>query len=210
MITVDVVSDVVCPWCYVGKRHLDAALALRPDLQVEVRYRPFQLDPNIPASGLDRTDYMVKKFGSLERIHDAHKRLEDMGANDGIDFAFDKIKLAVNTLDAHRLIRWAQAVGTQAAVKEQLMSLYFEQGINISDRNVLLQVAAQNGLDSGVIAKLLDDGSDIAEVQAEIRQAQDLGISGVPFFILAGKYGLSGAQPVEAIVAALDKAATSP
>ena len=207
MITVDVVSDVVCPWCYVGKKHLDAALSLRPDLKVEVRYRPFQLDPTIPAGGVDRTAYMLKKFGSPDRIADAHKRLETMGATDGIHFAFDKIKLAVNTLDAHRLIRWAQVAGTQAAVKEQLMSLYFEQGVDISDRDVLLQVATRNGMDADIIGKLLDDGADIAEVQAEIQQAQDLGISGVPFFILAGKYGLSGAQPVEAIVAALDKAA---
>lgn len=207
MITIDVVSDVVCPWCYVGKKHLDAALALRPDLKVEVRYRPFQLDPTIPVGGLDRTDYMVKKFGSLERIHDAHKRLEDMGAKSGIHFAFNDITRAVNTLDAHRLIRWAYAVGTQAAVKERLMSLYFEHGANISDRAVLLDVAEQNGMERDIIARLLDDGADIAEVQAEIRQAQELGISGVPFFILAGKYGLSGAQPVEALVAALDKAA---
>ena len=207
MMTIDIVSDVVCPWCYVGKKHLDAALALRPDLKVEVRYRPFQLDPTIPAGGLDRTDYMVKKFGSLERIHDAHKRLEDMGAKSGIHFAFNDIKRAVNTLDAHRLIRWAYAVGTQAAVKERLMSLYFEHGADISDRAVLLDVAEQNGMERDIIAKLLDDGADIAEVQAEIRQAQELGINGVPFFILAGKYGLSGAQPVEALVAALDKAA---
>ena len=207
MITIDIVSDVVCPWCYVGKKHIDAALALRPDLKVELRYRPFQLDPTIPAGGLDRTDYMVKKFGSLERIHDAHKRLEDMGSTDGIHFAFEKIKLAVNTLDAHRLIRWAYAVGTQAAVKEQLMSLYFEHGVNISDRAVLLDVAAENGLERDVIARALEDGTDSAEVQAEIRQAQELGINGVPFFILDGKYGLSGAQPVEALVAALDKAA---
>ena len=207
MMTIDIVSDVVCPWCYVGKKHLDAALALRPDLKVEVRYRPFQLDPTIPAGGLDRTDYMVKKFGSLERIHDAHKRLEDMGAKSGIHFAFNDITRAVNSLDAHRLIRWAYAVGTQAAVKERLMSLYFEHGANISDRAVLLDVAEQNGMERDIIAKLLDDGADIAEVQAEIRQAQELGISGVPFFILAGKYGLSGAQPVEALVAALDKAA---
>jgi len=207
MITIDVVSDVVCPWCYVGKKHLDAALALRPDLKVEVRYRPFQLDPTIPAGGLDRTDYMVKKFGSLERIQDAHKRLEDMGSKCGIHFAFDTIKRAVNTLDAHRLIRWAYSVGTQARVKERLMSLYFEHGVDISDRTVLLDVAEQNGLQRDVVAGLLDSGSDIPEVQAEIRQAQELGINGVPFFILAGKYGLSGAQPVDALVAALDKAA---
>ena len=207
MMTIDIVSDVVCPWCYVGKKHLDAALALRPDLKVEVRYRPFQLDPTIPAGGLDRTDYMVKKFGSLERIHDAHKRLEDMGAKSGIHFAFNDIKRAVNTLDAHRLIRWAYAVGTQAAGKERLMSLSVEHGADISDRAVLLDVAEQNGMERDIIAKLLDDGADIAEVQAEIRQAQELGINGVPFFILAGKYGLSGAQPVEALVAALDKAA---
>jgi predicted DsbA family dithiol-disulfide isomerase len=208
-LTIDVVSDVVCPWCYVGKRHLEAALKLRPDLASEVRFRPFQLDPTIPQGGVDRTEYMVKKFVSLDRIHDAHTRLEEMGAKVGIQFAFDKITRAPNTLDAHRLIRWSYVAGTQSAVKERLMSLYFEHGVDIGDRDVLLEVAGQNGLETDIIAKLLEDGSDIEEVQAEIRQAQELGISGVPFFILAGKLGLSGAQPVEVMLQGLDQAVTA-
>ena len=204
---IDVVSDVVCPWCYVGKRHLEAAMRQNPNLEYTVHFRPFQLDPNIPREGLDRTDYMVRKFGSLERINEAHKRLEEMGSNVGIHFSFGKIKRAVNTLDAHRLIRWAFAAGTQSAVKESLLSLYFEQGVDISNRDVLIEVAGQNGLDTDVARTLLESGTDIDSVQQEIEQIQQIGISGVPFFILAGKYGLSGAQPIDVMARALEKAA---
>jgi len=205
-ITVDIVSDVVCPWCYVGKRHMEAALAQRPDLTAELRFRPFQLDPTVPAGGLDRTQYMVKKFGSLERINEAHKRLEDIGAKVGIAFAFDKIKRAPNTLDSHRIIRWAYEVGTQAAVKERLMSLYFEHGADIGDRTMLLDIAGQHGLDVTIVAELLASDADIDAVQAEIRQVQELGINGVPFFILAGQLGMSGAQPVEVMLQAINQA----
>lgn len=206
-LTVDVVSDVVCPWCYVGKRNLEAALALRPDLDIEVRFRPFQLDPSIPAQGIDRKEYMTKKFDSLSRLDDAHKRLEEMGEARNIHFKFNDIKRSPNTLDAHRIIRWAASAGTQPAVKERLMSLYFEHGVDVGDREVLLDVAEAHGLNRAETAKKLDDGTDIIAVQTEIEQAQAMGISGVPFFILAGKYGVSGAQPVEAMVQALDQAA---
>ena len=195
-LTIDVVSDVVCPWCYVGKRNLEAALALRPDLKVDVRYRPFQLDATLPPEGMDRTQYMVRKFGSLDRLKDAHTRLEDMGNERNIHFDFAAIKRSPNTLDAHRLIRWAASVGKQPEVKERLMSLYFEHGADVGDRTVLLDVAENHGLNRETVAKMLEDGTDIIAVQTEIEQAQAMGVSGVPFFILAGKYGVSGAQPV--------------
>ncbi len=206
-LTIDVVSDVVCPWCYVGKRNLDAAIAMRPDLDVEVRYRPFQLDATIPAEGVDRTQYMVRKFGSLDRLEDAHHRLEQMGGERNIHFDFAAIQRSPNTLDAHRLIRWAALVGEQPEVKERLMSLYFEHGADIGERKVLLDVAEANGLDRAAVSQMFEDGTDIAAVQTEIEQAQAMGVSGVPFFILAGKYGVSGAQPVEAMLSAIDEAA---
>ena len=206
-LTIDVVSDVVCPWCYVGKRNLEAALALRPDLKVDVRYRPFQLDATLPPEGMDRTQYMVRKFGSLDRLKDAHQRLEDMGNERNIHFDFAAIKRSPNTLDAHRIIRWAASVGKQPEVKERLMSLYFEHGADVGDRTVLLDVAENHGMNRETVAKTLEDGTDIIAVQTEIEQAQAMGVSGVPFFILAGKYGVSGAQPVEAMLSAIDQAA---
>ena len=199
-ITVDVVSDVVCPWCYIGKRKLEAALRDMPD--VEVRWRPYQLDPAIPAGGLDRKVYMDKKFGA-ERHKEIALRITEAGAAEGIAFAFDKIAVSPNTLDAHRLIRWAASAGKQNEVKERLMQLYFTQGGNIGDRAVLVAVAESAGMDGATVAKLLEDGSDIDAVREEIAMAQRMGVTGVPFFIFNGKVAVSGAQPPEVLRDAL-------
>ena len=199
-ITVDVVSDVVCPWCYIGKRKLEAALRDMPD--VEVRWRPYQLDPTIPAGGLDRKAYMDKKFGA-ERYKEIAARIAVAGASEGIAFAFEKIAVSPNTLDAHRLIRWAASAGKQGEVKERLMQLYFTQGGDIGDRAVLVAVAEAAGMDGATVAKLLDDGSDIDAVREEIAMAQQMGVTGVPFFIFNGKVAVSGAQPPEVLRDAL-------
>ena len=207
-ITIDVVSDVVCPWCYVGKRRLDAARALRPDQPVEVRWRPFQLDPTIPPEGIDRHDYMSRKFGP-EKIAQIHAHLETIGAEVGIAFNFAAIKRSPNTLDAHRVIRWAQGTDQQSALKEALLSAYFTKGQDIGDRDLLCDIASAHGLDRAVIAKALADGTDAAAVQEEIATAVRMGVSGVPFFILAGRFAVSGAQASEALAAAIDKAASA-
>jgi predicted DsbA family dithiol-disulfide isomerase len=202
---IDVISDVVCPWCYLGKRKLDAAMKQVEAFTYDVRWRPFQLDPTIPPEGIARSEYMSRKFGP-EKIAAIHARLEEAGQEEGLSFAFDKITRSPNTLDAHRLIRWAQPSGKQSDIVELLFNLYFVEGQDIGDRNVLIDVARQAGLDVDLITRLFVEGVDIVPVQEEISTAARMGISGVPFFIFGGKYAVSGAQPVDALVGVIWKA----
>lgn len=207
-VSIDVVIDVVCPWCFVGKRRLDAALTELSDLDVAVRYRPFQLDPTLPEGGKDRTEYMKAKFGDLRRVDEIHKRLVDMGQDLDIAFAFDLIERAPNTLDAHRLIRWAQAEGLGESAVDHLFKLYFEEGADIGDRSVLAAAAEAIGLDGSEIRDRLDAGTDLDDVRREIDEAQRIGVTGVPFTILAGQYAISGAQPTEVFAGAIRQVAT--
>jgi predicted DsbA family dithiol-disulfide isomerase len=202
---IDVISDVVCPWCYLGKRKLDAAMKQVEAFTYDVRWRPFQLDPTIPPEGIARAEYMSRKFGP-EKIAAIHARLEEAGQEEGLSFAFDKITRSPNTLDAHRLIRWAQPSGKQSDIVERLFNLYFVEGQDIGDRNVLIDVARQARLDVDLITRLFVEGVDIVPVQEEISTAARMGISGVPFFIFGGKYAVSGAQPVDALVGVIWKA----
>jgi predicted DsbA family dithiol-disulfide isomerase len=202
---IDVISDVVCPWCYLGKRKLDAAMKQVAAFTYDVRWRPFQLDPTIPPEGIARSEYMSRKFGP-EKIAAIHARLEEAGQEEGLSFAFDKITRSPNTLDAHRLIRWAQPIGKQSDIVERLFNLYFVEGQDIGDRNVLIDVARKAGLDVDLITRLFVEGVDIVPVQEEMSTAARMGISGVPFFIFGGKYAVSGAQPVDALVGVIWKA----
>ncbi|RFB79427.1 DsbA family oxidoreductase [Methylovirgula sp. 4M-Z18] len=204
-LTVDVVSDVVCPWCFVGKRQLARALALRPDVAVTVRWRPYQLDPTIPPGGLDRREYMLAKFGNLDRLQEVHARLIELGGALGIDFHFDGITRSPNTLDAHRLIRWAAQSGAQEAIVERLFNLYFVEGSDVGDRNVLCAAAEAAGLDAAAVAARLAGEDDRASVVTEIAEAARIGVTGVPFFIFAGRYALSGAHPAETLASIIDK-----
>jgi predicted DsbA family dithiol-disulfide isomerase len=206
---IDVVSDVVCPWCYLGKRRLARALASDTGDEIPVRWRPYQLDPTIPVGGLDRKAYMRNKFGDSGRLEEVHDRLRALGAEEGVAFAFDKIERAPNTLDAHRLIRWASVNGAQDAIVEKLFSLYFEQGRDIGDRKLLVETAREAGMDHEVVEKLLADGSDESEVRQEIAQAQSLGVTGVPFFIFASRFGVPGAQSAEVLSTAIERARKS-
>ncbi len=196
---IDVVSDVVCPWCFVGKRRLEQALAMAPDLPAAVYWRPFQLDNTIPKGGIPREDYLNRKFG-VNRAKDMYARLEKLGEEVGIPFAFNKIKVSPNTLDAHRLLRWAQVAGTQGAVKEQLLTLYFIEGVDIGDHQVLADIGAANGLERAIVERLLSGDADEAEVRSEIENAQRMGVNGVPFFIFNNRIGASGAQPPEVLL----------
>lgn len=205
-VTVDIVSDVVCPWCYIGKRRLENALAMAPDLDVDLRWRPFQLDSTIPEGGISRKDYMDRKFGP-ERAATVHDRVREVGAEVGIPFAFERITRSPNTLDAHRLLRWALDAGCQELLKERLMQLYFVEGADVGDHAVLAKAAAECGMDEDDVRRRLASDEDVESVRAEIDRVQKLGVNGVPFFIIAGKYGLSGAQPSEIIVQALRQAA---
>ncbi|QKC96925.1 DsbA family oxidoreductase [Mesorhizobium sp. NZP2298] len=210
-ITVDVVSDVVCPWCFIGQKRLDKAVAAAGDIEVHIRWRPFQLDPTIPPQGKDRREYMLAKFGSDERIREIHARIEPLGDAEGISFAFDAIKVAPNTLDAHRLIRWAGAAGeaVQNRLVRRLFQLNFEEGVNIGDHAVLVEAAREAGMDASVVATLLPTDADIEAVRTEIATASRMGISGVPCFLLEGKYVVMGAQDVDTLADAIRQVAAA-
>ncbi|TPK98903.1 DsbA family protein [Mesorhizobium sp. B2-4-14] len=210
-ITVDVVSDVVCPWCFIGQKRLDRAVAAAGDVDVHIRWRPFQLDPTIPPQGKDRWEYMLAKFGSDERIREIHGRIEPLGEAEGISFAFDAIKVAPNTLDAHRLIRWAGAAGeaVQNRLVRRLFQLNFEEGVNIGDHAVLIEAAREAGMDASVVATLLPTDADVEAVRTEIATASRMGITGVPCFLLEGKYAVMGAQDVDTLADAIRQVAAA-
>ena len=204
-LTIDIVSDVVCPWCYLGEKRLEQALAEEAG-PVVVRWRPYQLDPTIPEGGLDRAEYMAKKFGKSGRLQSVHDNLTRLGAEVGLPFAFDKITRSPNTLDAHRLIRWATSAGVQSRVVDRLFEAYFVEGRDIGDRVVLTEIAAECGLDADLVERLLAEGADSEVVRQEVEQAQAMGVSGVPFFIFAGRLGVPGAQEPSALRQAMAEA----
>ncbi|TPL05716.1 MULTISPECIES: DsbA family protein [unclassified Mesorhizobium] len=208
-ITVDVVSDVVCPWCFIGQRRLDKAIASASDVDVHVSWRPFQLDPTIPPGGMDRRQYMLGKFGSEERIQQIHARIEPLGEAEGIHFAFGAIKVAANTLDAHRVIRWAGAAGedVQNRLVRRLFQLNFEEGVNIGDHAVLVKAAGEAGMDASVVETLLPTDADVEAVRNEIATASRMGITGVPCFLLEGKYAVMGAQDADTLADAIRQVA---
>lgn len=209
-VVIDVISDVVCPWCYLGKKRLEAALALRPDQPVDIRWRPYQLDATIPAGGIDRKTYMERKFGTDGRLPAIHERLSRLGAAEGIAFAFDAITVSPNTLDAHRLIRWAYGFDAQGDVVDALFRAYFEQGRDIGDRETLAAIAGEVGFDPAEARAFLDSGEAADLVRREIGMAQEIGVQGVPFFIFGGRYAVSGAEQAETLASALDQAAAAP
>ena len=208
-ITVDVVSDVVCPWCFIGQKRLDKAIASVDDVDVHIRWRPFQLDPTIPPQGQDRREYMMAKFGSEQRIREIHARIEPLGEAEGISFDFDAIKVAPNTLDAHRLIRWAGAAGedVQNRLVRRLFQLNFEEGANLGDHAVLTDAARETGMDASVVETLLPTDADVESVRTEIATASRMGITGVPCFLLEGKYAVMGAQDADTLADAIRQVA---
>jgi predicted DsbA family dithiol-disulfide isomerase len=209
-LTIDVISDVVCPWCYLGKRRLALALAEVADGgQIAVRWRPYQLDPSIPAGGMDRRAYLKAKFRDDKRLDEVHARLTALGAEVGVAYRFDAITRAPNTLDAHRLIRWASVADAQDRIVERLFRLYFEEGRDIGERALLVEVARECGMDGEVVEQSFAEGRDVEAVQAEIAQAQAIGVTGVPFFLFASRFAVSGAQSVEALAAAIARARAS-
>lgn len=205
-ISVDVVSDVICPWCFLGKRRLDRAISLLEGITVEVNWRPFFLDPTIPAEGMSRRTYMENKFGA-ERLKTIHDPLIAAGKEDGVPYAFDKITRTPNTMDAHRLIRWSHDVGTQHDVVGRLFMAYFNGGLDIGDRAVLAKIAGEAGMDMADVSAKLENDADVDAVKAEVDRAYRMGVTGVPCFILAQKQGLMGAQPAEVLADAIGKLA---
>ncbi len=204
-IVVDVVSDVICPWCFLGKRHLDQAIAALNPGSVEVRWRPFLLDATIPREGLDRGEYLTRKFGA-ERIKDLHAPLIAAGKAAGVPYNFDRIARTPNTLNAHRLIAWSHAAGKQHAMAERLFMDYWSHGKDVGDHRVLIEAAIAVGLDGALVAQLLASEADLDRVIAEINQAAEFGITGVPTFIFGNRYAVVGAQPPEVLKAGITRA----
>lgn len=196
-VQIDVISDVMCPWCYIGKRHLEMAAEALEEIDVEIHWRPYQLDPTLPQEGKDRREYLNDKFGGEDRAGEIYQRVQDAGMEAGIDFKFDAIAVSPNTLDAHRLIRWAggQGVDAQNAIVDRLFQLYFLEGANIGDTQVLADAAAECGLDGALVSQLLEGDQDKDAVQNEISTAQQMGVTGVPCFILDKRFAVMGAQP---------------
>ena len=206
---IDVYADVVCPWCYIGERRLERALAERPGLWVERRWRPFQLQPAMPAGGVPWAEFARRKFGGVERAGAAFAQVVAAGAEDGIRFAFDHVASAPNTVDAHRLILWAGGHGRQWETAEALFAAYFEGGRDLNNLDHLVAVAESAGLDPAAARAHLASDEGRADVAASQEEATQLGISGVPFFVFDDRYALSGAQPVAVFLQALDAASAA-
>ncbi|MBG6209797.1 MAG: DsbA family oxidoreductase [Roseibium album] len=205
-LTIDVVSDVMCPWCFIGKRRLETALRSVPQLNVDVRWHPFQLDATLPKSGKDRQQYLDDKFGGKENADAVYSRIKETGAEEGINFAFDKIKLSPNTLDSHRLILWSRSDNVQSDVVERLFKAYFLDGEDLTKAATLVRISEEAGMQSDLVEQLLETETDLDKTEAQITRASESGISGVPCFIIDGRFVLAGAEKPETIAAALQHA----
>ena len=210
-IKIDVVSDVVCPWCYIGKRRLEKAIhQLHGEVEVELEFHPFELNPDMPKEGRNQKEYLTDKFGGADRFKQLTSHVSKVAAEEGLKFNYDNQHISPNTRDAHRIIRLAKEEGVQPAVKESFMKAYFEEGIDLSKRENLIDVAAKAGLNAARVSSLLNSDEGLAEVELEEKINYQRGISGVPYYIINNKYGVSGAQPTEVFVQALREIAKEP
>jgi predicted DsbA family dithiol-disulfide isomerase len=201
---IDIVSDVVCPWCYIGKRRLEKALALRPEIEAEITWRPFQLNPDLPPEGVERQAYLAAKFGGNTHADRIYANVTEAGATVDIPFAFDRIRRTPNTRDAHRLLRYAAAAGSADRMVEALFRGYFVDGRDIGDHAVLAEIAGGVGLDAAEAGAWLASPAELEQVLAEDRGARRLGINAVPCFIFERQYAVSGAQEPEFFLPVFD------
>lgn len=200
---IDVFSDTICPWCLIGKRRLERALAQRPELDVRIRWHGFQLNPWMPTEGMERGDYLAAKFGERDATG-IYENIRRIGAAEGIDFRFDLIPRTPNTLQSHRLVRFAATQGRQNETVEALFQAYFIEGRDIGKLDVLVEVGAAAGLPADEVRAWLGSGAGEEAVVAEDSEARRMGIQGVPLFIVAGQYAISGAQEPEYFLPLLD------
>ena len=200
---IDVVSDVVCPWCYIGKKRIENALTLVPDVPVELHFRPFFLNSWVPREGISRDEYLTAKFGSVEAYKGIAGRVVAAASEEGLSYRPDLVKRQPNTIDCHRLIHWAEAQGKAAEMKQRLMELYFRDGGDLTDIDVLVQAAADCGLGADEVRRRLASDEDVALISGQAQEASDKGISGVPTFVFAQKYAVSGAQPADQLARAI-------
>jgi len=204
---VEVVSDVVCPWCYIGKHRLEAAIALVPDIDVEVNWRPYFLNPWIPREGIDRQTYLETKFGSVERYSAIAERVTVAAAMEGLVYDGQKMSRQPNTLDCHRLILWSRGVTDPGRMKQRLMELYFAEGGDLSDPKALIQAAVDCGMDGDLVRRLLASDADVDRIEGEAESAKEAGIDGVPCFIFGGSAIVTGAQSPEYLASAIQRVA---
>lgn len=207
---IEMVSDLACPWCWVGLRRMQAAIKLVPELDVKLLYRPFELDPALPAAGADYKDYMKQRFGSdtsRDRANQMRDLLIQYGEEENIPFDFEAISWRPNTFDAHRLVRWAQGQNLGTEAKEVLFGAYFAKGENIGDKEVLITLAAKIGLDANIISDLLASDADVDRVREEEDLFRQMGISGVPTFIAHRQIAVQGAETADKFARFLQTAA---
>jgi len=209
-VVVDVVSDLVCPWCFIGKRKLEAAVAElakgEPALTVTIRWHPFELNPGLPAEGIPRATYLTQKFGGAARAADVYTRVKHVGETVGIPFRFDRIERQPNTFDGHRLVAWAQLRGDASVLVEHLFTTYFLDGAFIGARDELVRIAAKAGLPPDDVRAMLDSDAMKQTVSDETRESTDVGIHGVPFFIFNGSTAVSGAHDPPTLLEAIERA----
>jgi predicted DsbA family dithiol-disulfide isomerase len=200
---IDIVSDVVCPWCYIGKKRIEDALAQVADVPVEVHWRPFFLNSWVPREGISRDEYLTAKFGSPEAYKGVAGRVVDAAGEEGLSYHPELVKRQPNTIDCHRLIHWAEATGKSAEMKQRLMELYFRDGGDLTDVNTLVAAAADVGLDGDDVRRRLASDEDVELISGQAKEASEKGISGVPTFVFAQKYAVSGAQPADLLARAI-------
>jgi len=205
-LNVEVVHDLVCPWCFLGLRRLLRTLRRRPDLLTDLTWRPFLLNPDMPRLGMPRADYVVRKFGGEERAGRLYASIAEIGRGEGVQFRFDRIRRTPSSVDAHRLVRFAVAYGRGAEMVEALFSAHFTDGRDIGDTQVLAAIAVACGLDGGEALRFLHSDAEIDAVHAENLRAHRLGINGVPCFVVGGRHAIAGAQEPEVIERLLDVA----
>ncbi|VAW01940.1 2-hydroxychromene-2-carboxylate isomerase/DsbA-like thioredoxin domain [hydrothermal vent metagenome] len=205
MLKLDIISDPICPWCYIGKTLLDQALSERPDHRFDIEWHPFQLNPDMPRDGMERQAYLKTKFGGKEGAIRAYAPVLERAGAAGLKIDFAAIKRTPNTLDAHRLIHWAGIEGLQDRMSMALFVAYFIEGRDIGDRDVLSDIADNLGMDAAVIGKLLKSDADEADIRARDARFREMGITGVPTFIVAGQHAVPGCQPPEMWLKVIDE-----
>ncbi|HLS19081.1 MAG TPA: DsbA family oxidoreductase [Paracoccaceae bacterium] len=217
MTRLDIMSDPICPWCYIGKANLDRAIAESGEIPFEIDWRVFQLDPGMAPEGVDRRTHIEAKFGGPDQVREIHARIEKAASEAGLTINFDRIERTPNTMDAHRLIRWSRAIGQQSAMVDRLFADYFVEGRDISNHEVLIEAARSIGMETEVVARLLSSDADREQLRAEEAEARKMGVNAVPCFILGGRYVIQGAQPVETwsklideLIAARDQQGSAP
>lgn len=206
---IDIFADPVCPWCFIGKRRLRRALDARPELRPTIRWRPFQLNPTMPRHGMERAAYLASKFGSLAEAERLHANIGHVGLVEGIEFRFDLITTTPNTIDAHRLIRYAEAFSLGDAAADAMFDAYFSRGRDIGDHDTLADLAEEMGLERAPTRDYLAGGDGADAVRGEDMRARQLGIEGVPCFIVDKRFAISGAQEPEAFNSLFDLAVSS-